>query len=321
MRQGRTTPLSRDPSRGDRLGIIILGRGRSGTSLTASLVATSGAHVDNSIPPDSLNPQGYWESREIVDLNRRILASLGATLSWIPRLGPKWPEQPRLDHYRARARQVISELDSHPVWVMKDPRFSVTLPFWLPLLDRPIRFVVCVRNPLESIFSVKGSRRVTPMDFEQWYEFNSHALRNTTDHPRLIVHFHRYFDLQGSSQLAQLFEFLGLEPGERVRSVISPKLYRYRVPLRALLNDGRAPGRVKDFYLQLLKHRAFDNGILDYLTPLSVAGHESRAPSIRVLFFRVYGLVWFLFEDSPLHHRLPGALQNALARTIGMWSR
>lgn len=305
----------------DPLGVIVLGMGRSGTALTASLVSTSGAYVDNSIPPNYLNPRGFWESREVVDINRRVMAALGVTAFWIPKLDPGWPEARRLDPYRARARRVISELDAHPVWVLKDPRFSITLPFWLPLFDRPIRYVVCVRNPLEAIASTKGPRRVTRRDLAKWYEFTAHALRNTTGRPRLVVHFRRYFGSEDSSQIAQLFEFLGLQPGAGVRSVISPELYRHCASLQALLNDERVPSRVKNLYVQLLKNPRTEIEELGCGTTSTATGGENWAPSMRTRFFRVYGPVWFMLRDSPLYARLPRSVQRALDTTLGMWTR
>lgn len=306
-------------SQRDRLGVIVLGKARSGTSLTANLLAAAGAYVDNSIRPDDRNPRGYWESREVVDLNRRILGFLGATLRWTPRLDPRWPESPGLDRYRPWARRILSELDTHRCWVMKDPRFSTTLPFWLPLFDRPIRFVVCIRNPLEVVGSM-GSTKATLAYLTTWYEYTTLALQNTIDRPRLIVHYQRYFDRPDFPQVAQLLEFLGIESHVDVESVVSPELYRNRVSLEALLNDERVPSEVKRLYVQLLDHGEAGTDRLDHATALSVTGVQRLTRLLRTLFFRVYGPAWVTFRDSPIYPRLPSSVRTTLARTIGIWT-
>lgn len=308
-------------SQRDPLGVIVLGMHRSGTSLTVNLLSAAGAYVESSIPPDDRNPRGFGESREVVDLNRRIMALLGITTSWIPPLDPGWPRASRLDRYRGWAQRILSRLDSHPVWVLKDPRFSLTLPFWLPLIDRPVRCVVCIRNPLESAISTGRSRSVTPRDLSTWYEFTVHALRNTTDRSRLIVHFERYFDSQGLSQVGQLCAFLGLEVPADVRSVISPALYRNRVPLQTLRRDEQVPERIKILYERLLDSRGSDTEKLDYGRDEFDPGPQGLGRSLRTLLVRATGWAWVVYRDNPIYARLPDPIRRALGRATGEWSR
>lgn len=291
---------------------------RSGTSLAANLVSAAGAYLDDSTPADYRNPRGYFESREVTDLNRRILAAIGAPIFWIPKLDPGWPEASRFDRYRARARRLISDLDSHPVWALKDPRFSITLPFWLPLFNRRLRFVVCIRNPLEMVMSEKPARAITHRDFLAWYAYTMHALRNTTGGSRLIVHFHRFFETQAFSQATLLMEFIGLQAQTDVRSAVVPGLYRNKVSLQALLDDKRVPSSVKSLYLQLLSHEELGGGIHD-ATGCSAAGSQNRTQSMPALFFRLYGLAWAISQRMRLLERLSESSRKRLAETFGMW--
>lgn len=318
--QCRAIPLMVTSSQRDRLGVIILGMSRSGTSLTANVVSAAGAYVENSIPPSDDNPRGYWESREVVELNRRIMAHLGATLFWIPKVDSRWPEAHRLDQYRSRAKHIISELESYQVWALKDPRFSITLPFWLPLFNRPIRFILCIRNPLESVQSAKHSRRINQRDLSTWHEYAASALRNTASYRRIIVHFHRYFCPHDSSQVTRILEFLGLEPSVDASAVISPGLFRNRFSLEDLFNDERVPSNVKDLYARLLDLGGVGTGKSRIRVDILAPERQSLIRAVRTLFFRAYGFAWVTFRDNPLYPRLPRFVRKALTKTLGMWS-
>jgi hypothetical protein len=56
---------------------LILGAGRSGTSLTALLLARAGYHVcTRSNSPDDGNPFGYFEDLDVIAANEAILKSV-----------------------------------------------------------------------------------------------------------------------------------------------------------------------------------------------------------------------------------------------------
>jgi len=63
--------------------IVVAGMHRSGTSLVAELLNAMGIYAGEPgdlAPPDIFNPTGYWEHRVAAEINRDILAALGA--SW-----------------------------------------------------------------------------------------------------------------------------------------------------------------------------------------------------------------------------------------------
>ena len=61
---------------GPRNNCLILGAGRSGTSLTALLLERAGYHVyQTAVPPDEGNPFGYFEDTEVLAANEAILKS------------------------------------------------------------------------------------------------------------------------------------------------------------------------------------------------------------------------------------------------------
>ena len=56
--------------------LIVLGCGRSGTSMVTGTLATGGYSTGNdNWPPDKYNPTGYYEERGMLQLNAKILSS------------------------------------------------------------------------------------------------------------------------------------------------------------------------------------------------------------------------------------------------------
>lgn len=124
---------------------------RGGTSALTGVVHELGAFLG---PAAHLmarredNPAGFFEHQLLTDLNDELLHELGGSWFEPPELEAGWEEAPGLDGIRERARQRLhDDFADAPLWAWKDPRTSLTLPFWRPLLPET-RFIVCVRHPL-----------------------------------------------------------------------------------------------------------------------------------------------------------------------------
>ena len=134
--------------------IWVLGMHRSGTSLVAGALRLLGAELG---PPDGIlpadpedNPRGYWEQQAVIDLNNDLLGRFGGS-SWAPPALPDgWTDRPELDDLRERARTILSTFDQSAVWAVKDPRVSLTLPFWLPLVDESAARVYSSQTPVQA---------------------------------------------------------------------------------------------------------------------------------------------------------------------------
>jgi hypothetical protein len=139
-------------------GIIILGMHRSGTSLAAEIVHRWGAYIDTSqlIESNDGNPRGYWEHRPMVQLNDKLLARVHS--SW--KVPPSEEGQRRLSliaqqsAYRGRASRLLETLNpNQSVWLWKDPRLSILLPFWKELWGTVV-YLVPVRDPMAIAWSL-----------------------------------------------------------------------------------------------------------------------------------------------------------------------
>jgi hypothetical protein len=125
---------------------------RSGTSLAAEIAYQWGAYADTSlfIETDGGNPRGYWEHQSLVKLNDDLLAAVHS--SW--KVPPTTDGRKRLaalakqGPFRRRAQRLLSTMSPHGnVWLWKDPRLCVLLPFWEEIWESVV-YLVPVRDPI-----------------------------------------------------------------------------------------------------------------------------------------------------------------------------
>lgn len=134
--------------------VVVLGVGRSGTSLAMQALETLGIRVsENIIPPNVSNPKGFYEDADIVEIHKQLLNTL--TPSPAMPLQEGWINTPQ-------ARQALKQLKAiveaqlgtgKGVWAFKDPRTATFLPLWIRLFNQlkiVPRFVLAMRQP-ESI--------------------------------------------------------------------------------------------------------------------------------------------------------------------------
>ncbi|NHC47608.1 sulfotransferase [Motilibacter aurantiacus] len=146
---------------------VVLGCGRSGTSLLSGLLAGSGYHLGRTLlRADPSNPKGYFESGRINRLNEQLLAPYttdvlraadGRPLAARPlREGERWLAALPAAVPVARPEALADDLRLPPTdgpTARKDPRFSWTLQAWDPALADSVR--VCVfRDPSATARSI-----------------------------------------------------------------------------------------------------------------------------------------------------------------------
>jgi hypothetical protein len=249
--------------------LIILGSGRSGTSLAAGVLRNSGYFMgENLWEATPSNPKGYFESEEINFNNERILSSVlprrpNGVLGKLPFLRARpGKSQMWLACVPIETTMVcddgvkgeISRLTEREPFCFKDPRFSYTLPCWRPFL-RDTRFVVVFRHPADTAESMlkeckersylgglRISRRKT---LECWELMYLHILR----HHRcggewLFLHYDQLLSGEGLNLLESFSEgTVDLEfPDKQLKRSVS----------RAVV-----PGSMLELYERLLQHAAY----------------------------------------------------------------
>lgn len=214
---------------------LILGMHRSGTSLLGSLVQALGVDLgDRLFPGDEHNPAGYFEDRDCVEIQERMLQALGQS-PWHGPNGmlpfePRWWQAPRLSGLvgeleawlDARLRRNIS------VWGLKDPRTTRFIPMWRDLLARrgikPC-YLLSVRDPSEVAGSIQ-SRDHAPaaQTLRTWLRFNMDALLEAGADIAGVFVYADWFEngLASMQRLARILDH-NISP-ERLHEILTQKL-------------------------------------------------------------------------------------------------
>ncbi len=206
----------------------VAGMHRSGTSLVARLLAASGLYCG---PPTQLvapapdNADGFGENLQFLRLNDDILARFGGFWDRPPVLPPGWASSPRLSRLRQRAERLLAGYRGREPWFWKDPRNSLTLPFWLAMIP-DLRVVVCVRDPSEIVASLgRRGRRPGVDGWALWLAYNRQVLAATPVERRVVTHYAAYLH-DAPAELERVTGALGLslspETIARACAIVSP---------------------------------------------------------------------------------------------------
>jgi len=218
--------------------IIILGMHRSGTSAVTRLVNMMGAYFGpegSSTGANEENPKGFWERRDVRNLNDALLSSANADWDRLAEFHiDAIPDAARAE-FTDQAKRLLLDFDAHRPWLLKEPRLCILLPIWLELLEAPI-IVHCLRRPMEIALSLK-KRNGFPLHagLALWERYTVDALRFSAGIPSVPVRHDRLIcdPVATTTELFNGLQALGTTglrmPAEReIRAFIDPSLYRAR---------------------------------------------------------------------------------------------
>ncbi|SHF57869.1 Glycosyltransferase, GT2 family [Desulfacinum infernum DSM 9756] len=162
----------------------IAGMHRSGTSMITRLLHVSGMYLGrqgNLLPPQPDNPEGFWENKGFVELNDRLLASLGGSWMDPPDMGENWVHSVHLEPIRCEAKRLLAPLRVRFFSGWKDPRNSLTLRFWRTIAPE-VKVVVPLRHPLEVAQSLKRRNGLDLVrGMQLWYVYNMKLYQELDD--------------------------------------------------------------------------------------------------------------------------------------------
>jgi len=134
---------------------VVVGPGRSGTSaLTGAMRALDVYLGDNLKRPLRKNAKGFFEDRDILDVNHRLLATVGLhpSGSSVGPIDPARWNDPAVAGLKAEAIKIIGErFGDAPLWGFKCGGMVRVLPFWEDVLETlgfEISYLIAIRNPL-----------------------------------------------------------------------------------------------------------------------------------------------------------------------------
>ncbi|EIJ41615.1 putative glycosyltransferase [Beggiatoa alba B18LD] len=222
--------------------LIVLGMHRAGTSSVARLLNMMGAYFAperGSSPTKAAltatedNPKGYWERWDVVHTNEEIMQAMGLAWDRISTFSAEQITPELITRFKPDVQDIISGLDGYRPWMIKDPRLSITLPVWLPLLEVPV-FLFVHRSPIQVAQSLHKRDGISiPAGLALWEKYTLHALQATQGHPRIIISYEQLMrePIASTLHLYEQLTALGIHglhlPAEReILAFIDPQLYR-----------------------------------------------------------------------------------------------
>lgn len=206
---------------------------------------------DALMPPQADNPDGFWEHLGFVALNDELLSDLGGAWDLPPKTNENLSGE-RLDLLRMKARLLIEGFHSAQIWGWKDPRNSLTLPFWEDLLPG-LKTLIIVRNPLEAAYSMR-KRNGTSYAFglRLWEIYNRRLIEAASKHERLVTHYDLFFE-NAEKELQRIGNFVGLPDAKIRRAVelVATKRRHTHFTIDQLVDAG-VSGEVIELYRALI---------------------------------------------------------------------
>ena len=225
--------------------VLVVGVGRSGTSLLAGVLGQLGLHIPvPEVKANETNPRGFGEPRWAVDFHTRLLRRAKVTVN--DSRPAAWPVTAAMAEDAALRAELGAWLREQfaqsPRVVVKDPRTVWFLPLWRACADEAgltTSFVTMLREPAEIVASAKKSYGDWQADASRataWVNMTLETEHSTRDTRRAFV---RYEDLMADweREIRRVGELTG-DPAlagvtrathPAVDEFVDPALHRNRV--------------------------------------------------------------------------------------------
>jgi hypothetical protein len=236
--------------------VCIIGMHRSGTSMIANLLNHCGLSLgpeERLLAPTTNNPMGHFEHAGFLEINEALLKYLGGSWDNPPDFKSGWERDLALGKFIDKANLLLTTLSNRFHWGWKEPRTTILLPFWQHLVSN-LRFVICVRKPLEVARSLarRDGMSITA-GAQLWNQYMRAAIRDTNSFPRIFTFYEDYF-CKPLDEINRVSEFCGLlKPNDMsfVQNTISHELRHQATGSMELLNEIDIPLEPKLLYLSL----------------------------------------------------------------------
>jgi hypothetical protein len=260
--------------------VLVVGVGRSGTSLLTGILGQVGFHVPQpEVKADDTNPRGFSEPRWVVDFHKRLLQARRVTVNDArPHAFEKTANAASDDAVHQELHDWLAGQMRHADQVVvKDPRTGWFLPLWTRAssdLAAQEGFVTMLRHPAEILASAAksyGDWQKPASRAAAWINVTLETERATRGERRAFV---RYEDLMADwprelGRMGELLDIPSLRGGElrtryaQVDEFVDPTLHRNRIRWDEL----DVPPRVRDMAEE----------VWSLLQPLAEAGGDSAA--------------------------------------------
>ncbi len=255
----------------DGLATCIIGMHRSGTSMVARLLNLGGLDLGDParmLDPQADNPMGFWENREIMDLNDRLLAAKGGSWMKPPQWQNGWDAAPDIPGFLEEATAILDRAYGRrdaTQWGWKDPRTTLTLPFWKRVVGS-VRLVLVVRNPVDVAQSLEARHGWSLREgVNLWKQYMDMAFRHSAGIPMFVTFYDDYFE-DSMGEIGRLLEFCGLHAdlnGLQFLETIQQDQRHYKTDRHGLLSCQECPDDAKFMYFGVRQVRKdIENGTM-----------------------------------------------------------
>jgi hypothetical protein len=234
----------------------IVGMHRSGTSMVAGLLQRYGLYLgpeNQLLGASSGNPEGHYEHNGFFRIDEALLHQLGGSWDSPPSLKPGWAHDHSLEGLRNDAKALVDTFHGKLPWGWKEPRTTILLPFWRSIVPQ-LRFVICVRSPLEV---AKSLAKRNKLPIEQgvflWHRYTRAAIQDTESSPRFFAYYEDFI-ADPEAQVEALIDFCGLKrPSDFsiYTAGIRRELWRQRCEISEVVTADSIPAEPKLLYLGL----------------------------------------------------------------------
>lgn len=298
--------------------VLVVGHGRSGTSLFTSIMKALGGHVPQpEVEPDETNPRGFGEPRWVVDFHISLLKR--ANVHPADSRPAAWEKTAQVGQ-RPKVQEELtgwlgSQVQQGAHVIVKDPRSLWFLPLWESSageLQTPVNFATMLRRPqevLKSRAAAYGQSRPQTSIAASWVNSMVQTEIATRHAPRAFA---RFDDLLADweSVVANVCDTLDLDILQKasaqqlqdVRDLVDPKLRR---------SSGGWEGL--DVHPEVAKLADETWELLDALVTASsdeVVGIRTRLEDIRSRYDELYAFAEMVADSSVSAARRAGVKQG-----------
>ena len=215
--------------------IVVLGSGRSGTSLVMQLLHALGMQVSENLTEASVaNPLGPFEDKEIFDLHSSLIHALGGHVS-APMPDGWLQNKVTIGAIRQLGALIKSRLENvEGLFGFKDPKTSMLIPLWVRVFNNlklTPAYILAVRDPSAMVASfLRHYDKSAYMAELIWLVRMVEALENTAA-DCFVAHYEDWFAApkplaQGLLHYTGLNQYFKGDLSEVVAQTVKPNLNR-----------------------------------------------------------------------------------------------
>lgn len=194
--------------------IVLIGPGRSGTSLAMQVLHGLGMTVSEQIIDANVsNPMGFFEDSIILDEHKAIEKTLGL-LTFLPPQPEALNDKSISPHINTLKSVITHSVERAPtIWGFKDPRTSFFIPIWTKIFNatRIIpKYILCLRSPASVVVSLRQHNVPDQLSELLWLTRTAESLYFTGG-DCFVLHYEDWFMGDALSLMSDLARYTGLD--------------------------------------------------------------------------------------------------------------